>query len=464
MADCPSPDSLPADIVAPPGQGVICTETALVLNDMNVNEMLKDTDVAKQFDEMCDPDNPRMSTFQEISAAAYKIKNGVLRTPCTRSGLSRMYGMDIWFKKEFEQFTGSFKERGARNVLLNLPLHKRAVGVIAASAGNHALAMSYHGQLLNTNVTVVMPKIAPIMKVQNCKVFGANVIVAGEDLGESKRIALILSKKFGMVYVNGYDHPDILAGQGTAGLEIVEQVDDIDAVVIPVGGGGLIAGAALAIKSLKPSIQIIGVEPERCHGFADAMEAGKPISSEVKHTLADGLAVPVVGVNAFATARNLIDKMVTVSEQAIALAILRLVEQEKAVVEGAGAAGVAAIVENSLEELKGKRVVVILCGGNIDTSILGRCLERGLAADGRLVAFKVLVPDSCSAIAQLSKLIGDMGVSIKDIIHERAWVKSDVFKVAVKVVCETRDKAQALDLEKKLRDTYEMLSWNLPAV
>ncbi|KAF6024272.1 hypothetical protein EB796_017413 [Bugula neritina] len=302
------------------------------------------------------------------------------------------------------------------------------------------------------------------MKVQNCKVFGANVIVAGEDLGESKKIALVLAKKFGMSYVNGYDHPEIIAGQGTAGLEILEQVENIDAVVIPVGGGGLIAGVALAIKSLNPAIQIIGVEPERCCSFAEALKHGKPVASHVEHTLADGLAVPTVGVNAFVTAKDLVDKMVSVSEQAIALAILRLVEQEKAVIEGAGAVGVAAILEEKLPELKGKRVVVMLCGGNIDTSILGRCLERGLAADGRLVAFKVLVPDSCGAIADVSKLIGDMGVSIKDMLHERAWIKSDVFQVAVKVVCETRDKAQSLALEQKLRDTYQMLSWNLPAV
>ncbi|XP_077865591.1 L-threonine ammonia-lyase-like [Saccoglossus kowalevskii] len=404
-------------------------------------------------DEFCDAENPVMVRFQDVSAAAYKIKNGIQRTPCQKSHMSAMTGVEIYFKKEFLQYTGSFKERGARYTLLMLPAEQRQVGVIAASAGNHALALSYHGKDLGIPVYVVMPIIAPIMKVSLCKQNGANVIVTGTDLGE------VSDCKIEMYRLMFYDHPHILAGQGTMGLEIVEQVSDIDAVVIPVGGGGLIAGTALAVKSLYPQVQIIGVESERCASFKAALEAGRPIYTPVSSTLADGLAVPTVGVNAFATAKPLIDKMVTVSEDLIALAILRLIELEKAVVEGAGATGLAAVLGDRLPELKGKKVVIPLCGGNIDTAVLGRCIERGLAADGRLCRFTVTVSDRPGGIAELTRLIADVGVSLKDIFHERAWLKTDIFSVQVKCVVETRDEEHGKELEKLLHKRYDKVSW-----
>ncbi|CAG0892559.1 unnamed protein product [Darwinula stevensoni] len=278
------------------------------------------------------------------------------------------------------------------------------------------------------------------------------------------------------------------------GLEIRDQVKNVDAVVIPVGGGGLIAGTALALKTLSPTVQIIGVEAEACPSFSRAMECGRPIDTKVVSSLADGLAAPFVGVNAFVNARKFIDKMVTVKEEFIAIAILRLVEMEKAVVEGAGAVGFAAVLQGLLPELKGKRVVIPLTGGNIDTTVLGRCLERGLAADGRLVKFKVTVSDRPGGIAALTNLICSVGVSIKDMIHERAWVKTDIFSVAVgpfyfpsaltvggvgtfqkdgekraaraskylkfsvrqvKVVVETRDQEHARALEEELRRHYD---------
>lgn len=415
------------------------------------NEVIKDP--------FCDPDNPKKVTFQDVSAAAYKIKDGIHHSPCIKSRMSSMLDMKIYFKKEFLQFTGSFKERGARYALSQLPKEQKAVGVIAASAGNHALALSYHGQSLGIPVTVVMPLIAPMMKVQACRSYGANVIIQGNDISESKVHAQKLGQENGCIYINGYDHPHILAGQGTMGLEIIEQVPDVDAVVIPVGGGGLIAGAALAIKNLKPSVKIIGVESERCASFSEAMKAGKPVRTEVSSTIADGLAVPTVGVNAFATAKDLIDKMVVVKEEYIALAILRLVELEKAIVEGAGATGLAAILEGLLPELEGKKVVVALCGGNIDTTALGRVIDRGLAADGRLIRFVVTVSDRPGGIAELTKLLADMGVSIKDIFHERAWLKTDIFSVQVKCVVEARDKAHSEELEAALRKRYDQVAW-----
>ncbi|CAF0849304.1 unnamed protein product [Rotaria sordida] len=407
------------------------------------------------YDEWCDPETPRILSFEEIAAAAYRIKYGVEKTPCTHSHLSRVVDMDLYFKKDFLLNTGSFKERGARNTLMVLPREEKAQGIIAASAGNHALAVCYHGQQLGIPVVVVMPRHAPIMKVNNCKSYGAVVIVKGIDLAESKRIALKLGKLFGLRYINGFDHPHILAGQGSLGLEILDQVPDVDAIVVPTGGGGLLAGIAVAIKSVNPHVQIIAAESERAPGFAAAMKAGRPIFTECHSTLADGLAVSVVGANAYATAAPLIDKVVTVNEEYIAIAILRLVEVEKAVVEGAGATGLAAILQGLLPELKGKKVVIPLCGGNIDTTVLGRVLERGLVADKRLLKVWLTVSDRPGSLAHMCKLFSNAGASVKDIYHERAWLKSDMFSVQIQVVLEVRDREHAEEVTKIISENYE---------
>jgi threonine dehydratase len=414
--------------------------------NVNVEDDLKDP--------YCDPDHPVVITFQDISAAAFKIHGGIEKTPCNRSHMSELTNMEIYFKKDFMQYTGSFKERGARYTLLMLSKEQKQRGVIAASAGNHALGLAYHGQSLKIPVTVVMPLTAPMMKIELCKHFGANVVMYGQDFGETKKYAMRLGREKGLMYINGYDHPHILAGQGTMGLEIVEQVPDLDAVLIPVGGGGLLAGTALAVKSLYPDVKVYGVELDRCASFTAAMKAGKPVYTKVEPTLADGLAVPVVGYNAFATAAPLVDRIVAVSEEYIALAILRLIEMEKAVVEGAGAVGLAAVLGNLVPELQGKKVVITLCGGNIDTTVLGRCLERGLAADGRLCRFVVTVSDRPGGIAELTRRIASIGVSLKDIFHERAWLKSDIFNAQVKCVVETRDQEHCNELEKLLKANY----------
>lgn len=410
-------------------------------------------------DEFCDPDNPKIIHFEDVSAAAIRTKDVIQKTPCGKSKLSSLLGMEIYFKKEFLQYTGSFKERGARYTLLMLSAEQKSKGVITASAGNHALALAFHGQSLGIPVTVVMPTIAPIMKIQACKTYGASIVIDGDNICESRKKALSLGKSNGQLYINGYDHPHILAGQGTMGLEIVDQVPDLDACIIPVGGGGLIAGTALAIKSLKPLVKIYGVESERCASFSEALKAGKPTWTSASSSIADGLAVPLVGVNAFATARSLIEDIRVVKEEFIALAILRLLELEKAVVEGAGAVGLAALIQGLCPELKGKKVVVALCGGNIDTTALGRVIERGLAADRRLIRFVVTVSDRPAGIAQLTTLVASLGVSIHDIFHERAWLKNDVFATQVKCVVETRDESHAQELHQVLRDNYEHLLW-----
>ena len=236
----------------------------------------------------CDPENPRSLHFEEVSAAAYMIRDGVIMTPCDASHMNAELDLDMYFKKDYMQFTGSFKERGARYTLKKLPAEQAKRGVIAASAGTHAQALAYHGGALGIPVTVVMPRVAPIMKVENCKKYGASVVIHGENIGESRTLALKIGAKKGLMYVNGYDHPNILAGQGTMGLEILTQVPDVDAIVIPVGGGGLIAGVAVAVKTLKPDVKIIGVEPEACPSFLTAMKAGKAVLTPTLASLADG--------------------------------------------------------------------------------------------------------------------------------------------------------------------------------
>ncbi|CAG9807557.1 unnamed protein product [Chironomus riparius] len=435
-------------------------EKKVTFEEMDCSTKPDSTDVAETVqDPFCDEKNPRVITFQDVCQAAFMIRGGIETTPCTRSHLSDSLGMDIYLKKEFLQFTGSFKERGARNALLHLTAEQKRAGVVSASLGNHAQAIAYHGMKLNIPVTVVMPKEASIMKIQKCRSFKANVLVQGADMAAAKTIAMEISRDKGMPYINGYDHPYIMAGQGTIGLEIVEQCDGADAVVVPVGGGGLIAGIATAIKTLSPNTKIIGVESDKCPSFSKALEHGGPIYTKNHATLADGLAVPKVGVNAYKTIVPLLDKMIVVKEEWIALAILRLVEMEKCVVEGAGASGLAAILAGHLDEYKGKKIVLLICGGNIDTTSLGRCLERGLAAEGRLIRFSVTVSDRPGGISELCKLICSCGVSIKDIMHERAWLK-DIYSVEVKIVAEAADWENSQQLKRILQKHYSHVVFN----
>ncbi|KAI9999058.1 hypothetical protein PInf_003737 [Phytophthora infestans] len=392
---------------------------------------------------------PEPVYFEDISTASYRIRDGIQQTQCEYSPLlSQRMGIDLYLKKDHRQMTGSFKERGARNALLQLTDEEKKYGVVAASAGNHAQALAYHGQLLGIPVTCVMPKVAPLTKIARCRELGARVVLHGEHILEARDKAEDFVRDENMVYINGFDRPEIIAGAGTMGIEILNQVPDVDAIVVPVGGGGLIAGVALA-----------GVEPEYCSSYSAALEAGKPVYMPTQPTLADGLAVPCVGANAFEIARKYVDKVVTVSERSIALSVLRLVEMEKVVVEGGGASSLAALIDDKLPELKGKRVVLPLTGGNIDTPVLGRVIDRGLAADGRLVRFVATVSDRPGGIAQLTCFLRDFGVSVKDIYHERAWVHASISHVAVKCVVETQSSEHALALKKRLEEDGYPLIW-----
>ena len=399
-------------------------------------------------------------TFKDIEAARSRISGAVYYSPCPASiPLSELCGMQIFCKLDNLQRTGSFKERGARNALSLLPPDQQKRGVIAASAGNHAQALAYQGKLLGIPATVVMPKFAPLIKVSNCQKLGAKVVSYGKDFGEAKSHAHDIARDKGLAYIDGYDDPAIIAGQGTMGLEIVEQVPDVEVVVVPVGGGGLIAGVSLAVKRLRPQTKIVAVEAENVASFAAALEAGKPTRIAMHPTLADGLAIPQVGANAFDTARSHVDQNVIVSEEQIAISILRIVELEKGVVEGAAATPLAACLSGQLKEFGGKKCVILLCGGNIDPNVLSRVIERGLVADGRLCRFTAVISDRPGGLADLSAQIAATGASIKQVVHDRAFASSDISAVRVLCTVETRDREHLADLRAQLQshgvETYD---------
>jgi len=396
--------------------------------------------------------NPTV-TLAEVVAARTRLHGAVHVSQCTESAaLSELTGARIFCKQEFLQRTGSFKERGARNALAQLSPEQARTGVIAASAGNHALGLAWHGRALGVPVTVVMPRFAPLVKVARCRLFGATVILHGDTFDEARGEANRLAEERQLKYVHPFDDPQVIAGQGTLAFEILEQVPDADAVLVPVGGGGLLAGVATVLRALKPELQIIGVEPANVACFAAGLAAGKPVRVPTKFTLADGLAVAEAGRNALAIARSLVHKLVQVSEEELALAILRLAELEKCIIEGAGAAGLAALLNGHLPELKGKKVVLLLTGGNIDPLAHSRVVERGLAADGRIYRFDVLLNDRPGSLAHLSSVLANAGANVTEIVHNRTFAGPDLSRVHVLCTVETRDREHIGLLKERLAE------------
>jgi len=391
-------------------------------------------------------------TLSDIRAAQRRIAGGVILTPCPESSaLSEITGARIVCKLESFQRTGSLKERAARNVRHQLCADERKRGVIAASAGNHALGLAYHGRMLNIPATVVMPEYTPLIKITTCERLGARVLIRGKDFSETRAIADQLAAEQRLSYIHGFDDPRVIAGQGTLALELLEQVRDLDAIICPIGGGGLIAGIGVVVKALKPRIQLIGVESTATGNFAAAARAKKPVRVPRRATLADGLATLTVGAKAFELARSRIDDVVSVAEDAIALAILRMLELEKTVVEGAGAVPLAAMMSGKLPRLVGKRVALIVGGGNIDPAILSRVIEKGLVHDGRLSRFTAIISDRPGGLAELCRVIASSGASIKDIAHDRAFSGPDVSAVHAVCTVETRDRAHIATLHHALK-------------
>jgi threonine dehydratase len=391
-------------------------------------------------------------TLSDVRAAQRRIASGIVVTPCPASiPLSEITGARIVCKLDNLQRTGSFKERGARNALLRLPADRQQRGVVAASAGNHALGLAYHGNLLGIPVTVIMPDYAPLIKITTCQRLGARVVIHGHDFAEARAEADRRAAEEGLSYIHGFDDPDIIAGQGTLGLEVLQQVRDLDAIVCPVGGGGLLAGVAVAVKALRPRVKIIAVESAATGNLAAALAAGKPVRVARRATLADGLATMVIGGHAFSLVRRRVDEVVSVPEDWIALAILRMVELEKTVVEGAAAVPLAAMMAGKLPQLAGKRVALVVGGGNIDPAILSRVIEKGLVNDGRISRFTAKISDRPGGLAELCRVIAARGASIKDIAHDRAFSGPDVSAVHVLCTIETRDRAHIVALHRALK-------------
>ena len=377
-------------------------------------------------------------TLDDILAAQTRIVGRVLRSPCPRSiPLSEATGADVFCKLDLLQRTGSFKERGACNALMMLDDAAKSRGVVAASAGNHALGLAYHGKLLGIPVTVVMPRFAPLVKVATCRRLGARVILEGETFDDARRGAAAIADRDGLDRIHGFDDPRVIAGQGTMALEILEDVPDAAAIVVPTGGAGLLAGVAVAAKALRPDIRIVAVETAAAPSFSASLAAGRPTQVPIHPTLADGLAVGRVGELSFPLAAPLVDQVVTVDEAELSLAVLRLLELEKTVVEGAAASALAALLGGRCPELAGRSTVLLLCGGNIDLTILDRVIDHGLVVDGRRWRFTARISDRPGGIARLTAAIAAGGASVREIVHDRAFSGADVFSTGVEVTVET---------------------------
>ena len=391
-------------------------------------------------------------TLDDVRAARERIASGIARTPCPASvPLSDLTGAKVACKLELLQRTGSFKERGARNALMLLPPEQKARGVVAASAGNHALGLAWHGRLLGIPVTVVMPRFAPLVKVATCRRLGARVILDGETFDDARRRALEIAGAEGLERIHGFDDARVIAGQGTVALEILEEVPDVDAVVVPTGGAGLLAGVGVVLQSLAPDVRIVAVEAAAAPSFSASLAAGRPTAVPIRPTLADGLAVGRVGDVSFPLAAAAVDRVVTAGEDQLALAVVRLLELEKTVVEGAGAAALAALLGDHCRDLAGRRVVLLLCGGNIDLTSLDRVIDHGLAADGRRWRFTTRISDRPGGMARLSAAIAAAGASVREIVHDRAFSGPDVFSIAVEVTVETSDREHAAVVFGQLR-------------
>jgi threonine dehydratase len=400
-------------------------------------------------------------TLRDVEAARERIRGAIYESPCVESiPLSQLTGAHIYCKLDYLQRTGSFKERGARNALLQLDRARRTRGVIAASAGNHAQGIAYHGGLLGIPVTVVMPTFAPLIKVSNCRQLGAKVILHGADLGEARAHAEAIASREALTFIHPFDNEHVMAGQGTMGLEILEQTPGVEAIVVPVGGGGLLAGIGTVVRALRPDVQLVGVEPAHAACLTAALGAGRPVPVALAPTLADGLSVPLLGDRPFEILRDAVDQVVTVDEATIALSdeatialsVLRLIELEKSVVEGAGAAPLAAFLAGKLDTLKGRTVVLALCGGNIDITMLDRVIEVGLVTDGRLTRFTVSISDRPGGLARLAQVIASVGASIKEIVHDRAFSGPDLSEVRVVCVVETTGHEHVTALHRALAD------------
>jgi threonine dehydratase len=378
-------------------------------------------------------------TLDDVRAAAERIAGAVARTPSARSHtLSDVLGTDIVVKFENLQFTAAFKERGALNKLLLLSPAERACGVVAMSAGNHAQAVARHATRLGIDATIVMPAATPFVKVHRTEVLGAKVVLLGDDLSECAAEALRIVEAEGRIFVHPYDDPAVVAGQGTVALELLEDHPDLDALLVPAGGGGLLAGMAVVARALRPGMELVGVQSDRWPALFDAVTGQHlPVGGP---TIAEGIAVPAPGALTIRLVRELVDRIVTVSEESLEEAVNLLLEIEKVVVEGAGAAGIAALIEHE-GMLAGRHVGVVLTGGNVDPRLLASVIMRGLARSGRLSRLQIQIPDQPGILGRVTTIVGKAGANIVEIVHDRMFLDVPARSAELEVVMETFDHA-----------------------
>jgi threonine dehydratase len=389
--------------------------------------------------------------LRDIEAARARIRGSVFLSPCSHSEtLSKLTGNDIYLKLENLQMTGSFKEHGALNAILTLTADEQARGVIAASAGNHAQAVAYHATRRGIRSVIVMPVSTPIVKVTSTKGYGGEVVLHGDNYDEAYQEALRRREAEGFTLLHAFDDDAVIAGQGVIGLELLEQCPNLEAIVVPIGGGGLIGGIACAVKENNPAVRIVGVETDSIPSMKAALAQGKAVTLPPATTIADGIAVRRAGDRTIPLVAKYVDEIVTVEEEEIANAILVLLEREKTLAEGAGAAAVAAMLQQKTS-LAGKRTVVMVCGGNIDVTLLARIIERGLVKDGRLVRLRISIPDHPGALQALTRIIAAQRANIVQMTHDRAYFGIHLGDTLVDITLETRGREHVAELIAAIR-------------
>jgi len=390
-------------------------------------------------------------SLADVKDAARRLSGQIERTPMRRSRtFSALTGATVWFKFENLQYTASFKERGAFVRLAQLTEAERAKGVIAMSAGNHAQGVAYHAQRLGIPAVIVMPLNTPFIKIDNTERLGARVVLFGETVDDAAQHAHALARQDDLAFIHPFDDPHVIAGQGSIGLEMLEDCPELETLIVPIGGGGLISGIAIAAKAINPSIEIVGVEAALYPSTIQTL-AGEPVKAGGR-TLADGIAVKQPGKLTLEIIRELVDRIVLVDEPDLERAVVQLLEIEKTVVEGAGAAGLAALLSDP-SRFAGRTIGLILCGGNIDSRLLSDVILRGLVSSHRLVRTAVALPDSPGALNGLTTTLADTGANIVDVVHRRAFSGRSVREAVVDLTLETRNRRHAEQMAAALRAT-----------
>jgi len=393
-----------------------------------------------------------MVNLEAIRAARERIRGGVYESPCSYSEtLSQLSANRVWLKLENLQMTGSFKERGALNRILTLSKEEAARGVIAASAGNHAQAVSYHATKRGIRAQICMPLSTPLVKVTQTRNYGAEVVLFGDSYDDAYQEACRRQIEYGFTFLHAFNNEDVIAGQGTIGLELLEQTPAMEAVIAPIGGGGLLGGIACVVKELKPSVRVIGVQTERIPSMLEAMKLHHPVTLPAAATIAEGIAVRCAGELTLPLIEKYVDELVTVSEEDIANAILILLEREKTLAEGAGAAATAALLQRKTS-LAGKNVVSLVCGGNIDVTLLSRIIERGMVKDGRLVRLHVYISDKPGGLKGLVEIVAAKRANIVDLRHERSYFGVHLGETVVDITVETRGPQHIAELCQALEE------------